>query len=41
MPDITTVAAVAIFAATYGVVALGKVPIYRIDRAGAACLAAA
>jgi Na+/H+ antiporter NhaD/arsenite permease-like protein len=38
MPDITTVAAVAIFAATYGVVALGKVPIYRIDRAGAALL---
>jgi len=38
MPDITTVAAVAIFAATYGVVALGKVPVYRIDRAGAALL---
>jgi Na+/H+ antiporter NhaD/arsenite permease-like protein len=38
MPDVTTAIAVAIFAATYGVVALGKVPVYRIDRAGAALL---
>ncbi len=38
MPDLTTAIAVAIFAATYAVVAVGKVPIYRIDRAGAALL---
>lgn len=38
MPDITTAIAVAIFAATYAVVALGKIPVYRIDRAGAALL---
>ncbi len=38
MPDITTAIAVAIFAATYAVVAVGKVPVYRIDRAGAALL---
>ncbi len=38
MPDITTAIAVAIFAATYVIVALGKIPVYRIDRAGAALL---
>ena len=38
MPSMTTAIAVAIFAATYGVVALGKIPVYRIDRAGAALL---
>ena len=38
MPDITTAIAVAIFAATYAIVALGKIPVYRIDRAGAALL---
>jgi len=36
----TTIAAVAIFVATYTVLAIGKVPIYRIDRAGAALLGA-
>jgi Na+/H+ antiporter NhaD/arsenite permease-like protein len=36
----TTIAAVAIFVATYAVLAIGKVPIYRIDRAGAALLGA-
>ncbi len=38
MPDITSAIAVAIFAATYVIVALGKIPVYRIDRAGAALL---
>jgi Na+/H+ antiporter NhaD/arsenite permease-like protein len=38
MPQLTTAVAVAIFAATYVIVALGKVPVYRIDRAGAALL---
>jgi Na+/H+ antiporter NhaD/arsenite permease-like protein len=38
MHDFTTAAGVAIFAATYIVVALGKIPVYRIDRAGAALL---
>jgi di/tricarboxylate transporter len=40
MPDTTIVAAWLIFLATYVVVALGKIPIYRIDRAGAALLGA-
>ena len=38
MPDLNTAVAVAIFAATYLVLALGKIPVYRIDRAGAALL---
>jgi Na+/H+ antiporter NhaD/arsenite permease-like protein len=38
MPELTTAVAVAIFAATYVIVALGKIPVYRIDRAGAALL---
>ena len=38
MPDTTIVAAWLIFLATYVVVALGKIPVYRIDRAGAALL---
>jgi Na+/H+ antiporter NhaD/arsenite permease-like protein len=38
MSDSTLVAAVAIFIATYAVVAIGKIPIYHIDRAGAALL---
>src|SRR5262245_60218330 len=40
MPDLTLIAAVAIFAATYAFVAVGKMPVYRIDRAGAALLGA-
>jgi Na+/H+ antiporter NhaD/arsenite permease-like protein len=36
----TTIAAVAIFVATYTVLAVGKIPIYRIDRTGAALLGA-
>jgi Na+/H+ antiporter NhaD/arsenite permease-like protein len=36
----TTIAAVAIFVATYTVLAVGKVPVYRIDRTGAALLGA-
>ena len=40
MNNATTIAAVAIFVATYAVLAIGKVPIYRIDRAGAALLGA-
>jgi Na+/H+ antiporter NhaD/arsenite permease-like protein len=36
----TTIAAVAIFVATYTVLAIGKIPVYRIDRAGAALLGA-
>src|SRR5215813_1176002 len=38
MPDLTLIATVTIFVATYAVVAVGKVPVYRIDRAGAALL---
>ncbi len=38
MPTVTTLVAIAIFAATYIILALGKVPVYRIDRAGAALL---
>jgi Na+/H+ antiporter NhaD/arsenite permease-like protein len=38
MSDVTTATATAIFLATYAVVAVGKVPVYRIDRAGAALL---
>src|SRR5258706_13617895 len=38
MPDLKLVATVTIFIATYAVVAVGKVPVYRIDRAGAALL---
>jgi Na+/H+ antiporter NhaD/arsenite permease-like protein len=38
MPEITSAAAWLIFLATYAVVALGKIPVYRIDRAGAALL---
>ena len=40
MNNATTTAAVAIFVATYAVLAIGKVPIYRMDRAGAALLGA-
>ena len=40
MNSATTIAAVAIFVATYAVLAIGKIPIYRIDRAGAALLGA-
>src|SRR5262252_698687 len=38
--DTTTLAAVLIFAVTYVAVAIGKLPIYRIDRAGVALLGA-
>src|SRR5438874_4595689 len=38
IPDLTIAAAWLIFLATYAVVALGKIPVYRIDRAGAALL---
>jgi Na+/H+ antiporter NhaD/arsenite permease-like protein len=38
MSDTTIMAAWLIFLATYIVVALGKIPVYRIDRAGAALL---
>jgi Na+/H+ antiporter NhaD/arsenite permease-like protein len=38
MPDLTSTIAVAIFAATYVILTLGKIPVYRIDRAGAALL---
>jgi Na+/H+ antiporter NhaD/arsenite permease-like protein len=38
MPDLTLIAAIAIFSATYAVVAVGKIPVYHIDRAGAALL---
>ncbi len=38
MPETTSAAAWLIFLATYAVVALGKIPVYRIDRAGAALL---
>jgi Na+/H+ antiporter NhaD/arsenite permease-like protein len=40
MQDLTAVAAGLIFIATYGVLAFGKIPVYRIDRAGAALLGA-
>jgi Na+/H+ antiporter NhaD/arsenite permease-like protein len=40
MFDPTLIAAVLIFGATYAFVAVGKIPIYRIDRAGAALLGA-
>ena len=40
MNSSTTIAAVAIFVATYTVLAIGKVPVYRIDRTGAALLGA-
>lgn len=40
MSDFTPIAAAAIFGATYAVVAIGKIPLYRIDRAGAALLGA-
>jgi Na+/H+ antiporter NhaD/arsenite permease-like protein len=38
MPDPTLIAAVTIFVATYTFVAVGKIPLYRIDRAGVALL---
>src|SRR6266850_1618338 len=38
LPETTIAAAWLIFLATYAVVALGKIPVYRIDRAGAALL---
>ncbi len=38
MPETTIAVAWLIFLATYAVVALGKIPVYRIDRAGAALL---
>jgi len=38
MFDPISIVAVVIFAATYTVVAVGKIPVYRIDRAGAALL---
>ncbi|MEH2595027.1 Na+/H+ antiporter NhaD/arsenite permease-like protein [Bradyrhizobium sp. AZCC 1577] len=38
MPETTSAAAWLIFLATYAVMALGKLPVYRIDRAGAALL---
>jgi Na+/H+ antiporter NhaD/arsenite permease-like protein len=38
MSDTTIVAAWLVFLATYAVVAIGKIPVYRIDRAGAALL---
>ncbi len=38
--DGTTIAAVAVFAATYLVIAIGKLPGYQLDRAGAALLGA-
>ncbi|MEJ2377568.1 MAG: hypothetical protein P8Y53_20025 [Pseudolabrys sp.] len=41
MPDFTTAAAIAIFVATYVIVALGRMPVYRIDRAGVALLGGA
>jgi Na+/H+ antiporter NhaD/arsenite permease-like protein len=36
--DLTTISAILIFVATYIVVAIGKLPVYHIDRAGAALL---
>ena len=38
MPETTSATAWLIFLATYAVMALGKIPVYRIDRAGAALL---
>ena len=38
MSNFATVAAAIIFLATYLIVAIGKIPVYRIDRAGAALL---
>jgi Na+/H+ antiporter NhaD/arsenite permease-like protein len=38
MQEMTVIAAVAIFVATYAFVAVGKMPVYHIDRAGAALL---
>jgi Na+/H+ antiporter NhaD/arsenite permease-like protein len=38
MPDLNTAIAVTIFVATYAILTLGKIPVYRIDRAGAALL---
>ncbi|MBV8826865.1 MAG: anion transporter [Hyphomicrobiales bacterium] len=38
MPSFATIAASVIFLATYVIVAIGKIPVYRIDRAGAALL---
>jgi Na+/H+ antiporter NhaD/arsenite permease-like protein len=38
MPDLTTFAAGAIFVATYAFLAVGKIPVYHIDRTGAALL---
>jgi Na+/H+ antiporter NhaD/arsenite permease-like protein len=38
MSNFSAAAAVAVFVATYTIVALGKIPVYRIDRAGAALL---
>jgi Na+/H+ antiporter NhaD/arsenite permease-like protein len=38
VPETTSAVAWLIFLATYAVVALGKIPVYRIDRAGAALL---
>jgi Na+/H+ antiporter NhaD/arsenite permease-like protein len=40
MPDPTLIAALIIFGATYAFIAVGKMPVYRIDRAGAALLGA-
>jgi Na+/H+ antiporter NhaD/arsenite permease-like protein len=38
MSSFATIAAAVIFLATYAIVAIGKIPVYRIDRAGAALL---
>jgi Na+/H+ antiporter NhaD/arsenite permease-like protein len=38
MSSLATAAAAVIFVATYVIVAIGKIPVYRIDRAGAALL---
>jgi Na+/H+ antiporter NhaD/arsenite permease-like protein len=38
MSCFATIAAAVIFVATYLIVAIGKIPVYRIDRAGAALL---
>jgi Na+/H+ antiporter NhaD/arsenite permease-like protein len=40
MSNAVTIAAVVIFLVTYAVLAVGKIPVYRIDRAGAALLGA-
>ncbi len=39
-PDLKLAIAIVIFTATYAVVAIGKIPVYRIDRAGAALVGA-